>query len=132
MREEFVWDDRMWDLVWERTLDQVDRHAIAMVVLRRTTPDGALQWRVAAELAKRWARHCVTLAVVYAMWTLFWASIAWHDVRLAHRVNTVAVGCTIAGVLAVGACLAFRRRTARFRGELLRAGVSGHCATGGR
>jgi hypothetical protein len=109
------WDDRTWDEVWERVLDRAERHAIAMAVLRRRLPGGAMEDRIAVELSRRWVRKALSLAVLYLTWTLFWGA-------LAPRVDDppVPAWCAAVGVLAVGACIwsaiAFRRFFLAHRG----------------
>jgi hypothetical protein len=116
MSDSFVWDDRTWEQVWERTLDHVERHHIAMSVLRRRLPDTPLERRVARELAQRWARHAVFLAVVYGLWTLFWAAIGW-DMTGRYGAATARLPMVCAGIggAAVTVCLAFCRSMAALR-----------------
>lgn len=116
MGDSFVWDDHTWDQIWERTLNQAERHHIAMSVLRRRLPSTPLEQRVARELARRWGRRAVTLSVVYALWTLFWGGIGWTGVRLHGAAEAaVAIGCTAVGALAVIACLGFRHSMGRLQ-----------------
>lgn len=104
-------DDELWHELWERNLDTVERHAIAVAVWRRRLPGGRFEAVVALELARRWRRHTVFLAVVYALWTLFWGMIAVHDLRLdAAFGSLVTPGCSAAGVLAITCCMVVRHR----------------------
>ncbi len=114
MTDEFTWDDRLWDQVWKRTLSHVERHSIAMAVLRRRLPTDAFQERIARELANRWSRHAVTLGSVYLLWTLFWGAIGWSEFRVngAQHIGLPA-GCAVVGVIAVAACGLFRRAMRR-------------------
>lgn len=109
-----TWDDKTWDEVWERLLDQFERHNIAMAVLRGRLPSTTFERGIALELARRWRRHAVTLAVVYSVWTAFWSAIGWDAVQ---RYGTSAAGvplwCAAIGVAAIAACGIFRRRMLR-------------------
>lgn len=116
---ELEWDDELWDQVWERTLDPLERRNIALHLWRQQTPDDLFEARIAAELAKRWRRRAVVLATVYALWTLFWGGIAWNDWRADHAfMSLLPVVCTAVGVFAVLSCFGAR---ARFRQLLWRA-----------
>ncbi|MPZ71674.1 MAG: hypothetical protein GEU74_00335 [Nitriliruptorales bacterium] len=111
MHSDIDWDDLLWYQVWERNLSQLERHAIAMAVLRGRVPADPFEGRVALELARRWRRHAVSLSLLYLLWSLFWSVIGWDAV---HRYGGEALGlplaCTILGAAAVAACLLFRRR----------------------
>jgi len=108
-------DDDLWHEVWERNLDMVERHSIAVAVWRRRLPDGRFEAVVALELARRWRRHTVFLALVYALWTWFWGMIAVHDLRLdAAFGSLVTPGCSAAGVLAITCCMVVRHRLGRY------------------
>jgi hypothetical protein len=104
-------DDRVWDRVWERMLDPVERHHIAMAVWRRRLPAGLFEARVAVELARRWRRQARNLIVLYALWTLFWGSLALSDWRAdsTFQVRLTPI-LAAAGMLAIAACVAVRRR----------------------
>ncbi len=105
MGEGFTWDDETWERVWEQILTPVERHHIAMSVLRRRFPQDAMEARVALELARRWARRAVSLSLAYLLWVVFWGSIGWTDPPV-----DMALGCAAFGVVAIVACLWFRRR----------------------
>ena len=112
-----TFDDRLWRDVWERNLDHVERHAIAVAVWRHRPPNGRFEALVAAELARRWRRHMVTLLTVYALWALFWGMIAVHDLR-EHAVfsSLVPPVCAAVGLVAITGCMLVRRHM----GEYLR------------
>jgi hypothetical protein len=104
-------DDHLWRDVWERNVDAVERHTIAVAVWRRRHPGGRFEAIVALELARRWRRHTVFLAVVYALWTVFWGMIALHDLRLdAAFESLVTPMCAATGLVAIAACMVVRRR----------------------
>lgn len=106
----FRFDDRLWREVWERNLDQAERHAIAMNVWRRQHPGNQFDAMVAFELARRWRAHSRFLAVIYLLWTLFWGTMAVRDLQLHPGFESlVSPMCALVGVLAVTACLAVRR-----------------------
>jgi hypothetical protein len=106
------WTDELWEEVWERTLDQVERHHIARDVWFRRLPDDLFHRRIAPELARRWRRAARNQAVLCALWVLFWGTIA----RGAHPDAAAAAGLSTAMVLFGGlvllACFGVRRRVA--------------------
>ena len=105
------WDDRLWDHVWDQTLSQPERHAIAVAVWRRRLPAGAFEARVGAELSRRWRRQARNLAVLYALWTLFWGALAVSDLRADGSIDPLLPAlCALVGCAAVGACLFVRSR----------------------
>jgi hypothetical protein len=109
-------DDRAWEQVWDQTLSHVERHAIAMAVVRRRLPRTPLEGRVALELARRWSRQAVTLGIVYAVWSLFWGAIAWDSIqRYGAGAGRVAIGCCAVGLAAITCCVLFRQRMRSFR-----------------
>jgi hypothetical protein len=117
MDEDIAWDDVTWQRVWDVGLDPVERHGIAMAVLRNRPPREAFEGRVALELASRWGRRAVTLSIVYLVWSAFWGALLlkarwWQGVEF-----NVAFGCTLLGLLAVATCLHFRRRVLRYVDE---------------
>lgn len=74
--DRFVWDDRLWELVWERHLDQVERHAIALDTWAGRVPKtDRFRARVVTELARRWRRRARNLAWLYGLWTAFWTAM---------------------------------------------------------
>lgn len=96
--------------MWERTLSQVERHSIAMDVLRRRVPLQPLEARIAVELAQRWRRTARNLAVLYAVWSLFWGMLAWHDWTADAAFEALLTPtCAALGLVAVACCAAFRR-----------------------
>ncbi|HEX6255461.1 MAG TPA: hypothetical protein VFZ70_06580 [Euzebyales bacterium] len=106
-------NDRLWDHVWERNLNAVERHAIAMAVWRRRQPDDAFEAMVALELARRWRRHARYLVVLYGTWTWFWGALAVHDFRPDAVLNSqLSTWLAVVGIVVIGACLAVRRRLA--------------------
>lgn len=111
MTDGFIWDDRTWDRVWERVLNPVERHDIAMAVLRRRLPVTAFERRIAVELARRWRRHALALALLYLLWTVFWGAVGWDTLRLyGGEPARVPLGCAVVGMAAIVACVAFRAR----------------------
>lgn len=110
-----TFDDQLWDTVWERNLNAVERHAIAMSVWQRRQPDDVFEAIVARELARRWRRHARYLVVVYALWTTFWGSLAMHDLRPDAALDSLlSPSCAVIGVLFIIGCLAVRRRLATY------------------
>lgn len=71
------WTDRTWDQVWERTLGRVDRHRLAMALLRREQPDDRLALRVLPELARRWRRTALVYVFGWGLFTTFWLVIGY-------------------------------------------------------
>lgn len=107
---ELVWDDVLWERVWERTLDPVERHDIAVATWRRRTPSDPLAARVAPELTRRWRRHSLSLATLYALWTLFWGAIAWDDWSRDGVIGIpLAVSAAGLGLAAVTCCVIARQ-----------------------
>lgn len=111
----FRFDDHLWRDVWERNLDPVERHSIAMTVWRRQHPRDTFEAAVAFELARRWRGHSRFLALIYGLWTLFWGTMTLRDLRIdAAFESLVTPTLTMVGVLAVAACFAVRRRLANY------------------
>ncbi len=111
----FVWDDKTWDHVWERVLNPVERHHIAVSVVRRRVPEDPFERRIAVELARRWQRHALFLASLYLLWSAFWAAIGFDSVTaFGASAARLPFGCAALGIAAVTGCLAFRRRITRF------------------
>jgi hypothetical protein len=104
MGDSFLLDDRTWQRLWDQILSPVERHHIAMSVLRRRLSSDPLEARVSLELARRWGRKCRFLAIVYLIWTVFWGAVGWADPPLA-----MPMGAAAFGVVAITCCLAFRR-----------------------
>jgi len=110
-----TFDDKLWDTVWERNLNAVERHAIAVSVWKRRQPDDVFEALVARELARRWRRHARYLVVVYGLWTTFWGSLAMHDLRPDAVLNSLlSPSCAAVGVLVIVSCLVVRRRLSTY------------------
>lgn len=107
-------DDHLWDYVWERNLNHVERHTIAMTVWRRQRPDSTFDHLVALELARRWRRHTWYLILLYALWTLFWGSLTYHAMRTGVEVSPLPTVCAVFGVFLIAMCAAARRRLAGY------------------
>ena len=110
-----VWDDDLWEEVWERQLTHVQRHTIAMeVTWHRRLPDDLFFARVGAEMARRWRRRARNYAIVYGLWTLFWGAIAYQMFVVEHAQDPhptlVAPALALLGVAAIAVCVALRRR----------------------
>ena len=104
-------DDQLWRDVWDRNLDAVERHSIAVDVWRRRRPGDPFEALVAFELARRWRRQSVSLALVYLLWTAFWGVLAIDDVRIDATLETLlSPVCAFVGLFAIGACMVVRRR----------------------
>lgn len=71
------WTDRMWEQVWERTVGQVERHRLAMALLRREQPQDRLALRLLPELARRWRRTALSYAVGWGLFATFWLVIGY-------------------------------------------------------
>jgi hypothetical protein len=113
--EPVTFDDQLWDTVWERNLNAVERHAIAMSVWRRCRPDDLFEAIVARELARRWRRHARYLVVIYGLWTTFWGALAMHDLRPDAVLDSpLSPSCAMLGVLVIVGCFAVRRRLATY------------------
>jgi hypothetical protein len=69
-------DDELWEEVWERTLDPLERHRIVRTTLRRRFPLDPLEKRLVPELARRWRRSARNHAVGHLIWLAFFLSIA--------------------------------------------------------
>lgn len=102
-------DDELWDHVWERNLSHVERHTLAMSLLRRTPPDTAFDRLVAAELARRWRRHALWLVALYGLWSLFWGGIALTPPPTGVEASTLPLWCAAIGVVAIAVCVGARR-----------------------
>ena len=105
-----VWDNRLWEQVWDHNLSQVERYNAAMAVVRHRPPGTPFEDMVARELANRWGRRALVLASVYGVWTLFWGALAvlpWPDDL---ERSAVPPGCALFGLLAIACCLVARFR----------------------
>lgn len=104
-------DDRLWYDVWERNLGHVERHNISRAVWRRAEPDEPIVSILGFELAHRWRDRARNLAIVYAMWCVFWGAIGASALG-GPTPGTAAlpVVLTAVGVLAILGCVAVRAR----------------------
>lgn len=104
-------DDQLWDLVWERQLTGPERNFIARAVwFDRPLPD-PFEARIGAELARRWRRQCISMSVLFGVWTLFWGALTLDD--LPERLlwdPPVAPANTLLGMLVIVGCIAVFRR----------------------
>ena len=104
-------DDYLWREVWERNLDHVERHNVAMSVWRRRAPEDPFESLVGWELAHRWRQRARNLAVVYLVWTAFWGLMAYAGLGSSEPVALRLPLClTVLGVAGIALCFAFRRR----------------------
>lgn len=102
----------LWETLWERQLDVLERHHIARSVWRRRAPDDPFASLVGFELAFRWRARAAGLIVVWAVWTAFWASMGFAGARAANKPADVlvAVGLAAVGLLVITACQVVRVR----------------------
>jgi hypothetical protein len=70
-------DDDLWQVVWEQTLSNIERHRIARSTIRREEPDDALERRLVPELARRWRRTAGSHVFGHVCLLLFWALVAY-------------------------------------------------------
>lgn len=70
------WSDEEWETLWERHLEQIDRHRIARATWARRSPTDHLERQVMPELARRWQRTARNHVVFHLLWVAFWGSIA--------------------------------------------------------
>lgn len=109
-----TFDDQLWREVWERNLDHIERHNIAVAVWRGRPIDAPFEGLVACELARRWRRHTGNLIALYALWTVFWGSLAVPHGRAASVDAHVPLACAVFGLLAIAGLLAKRRHFAAY------------------
>lgn len=102
-------DDELWDHVWERNLTHVERHTIAMALLRRQPPDTTFDRLIAAELARRWRRHALWLVLLYGLWSLFWGAIALTAPPPDADPTMLPAWCVVVGLAMITACVGARR-----------------------
>jgi peptidoglycan/LPS O-acetylase OafA/YrhL len=107
-------DDELWDHVWERNLTHVERHTLAMALVRRQPPDTTFDRLVAAELARRWRRHALWLVTLYGLWSVFWGGIALTAPPAGAEPTALPAWCVVVGVLAIAACVLARRHLAGY------------------
>lgn len=111
------WPDEAWLATWEGALTGVERHALAVAVVRDRPPVERFDWLIARELIRRWRRRALGLLIPYGLWTLFWGSLLVRDLRLDRRLDHgLPVALTAVGITAMLACLVAHRVLAqRFR-----------------
>lgn len=101
-------DDSLWDEVWERSMGHIERHNVALSVFRHEPPEDPFAMRIGFELAHRWRARARNLGVVYGLWTIFWAVMAYAGSdRVRPPGPGVPIGLATVGVVAVILCLAF-------------------------
>lgn len=103
-------DDRLWLELWERNLGQVERRNVALAVWRRIPPGDPFAAIVGWELAHRWRTRARNLAVVYALWAVFWGALAWAGTRTDDGVVAMPLVMATGGLVALALCVAVRRR----------------------
>lgn len=105
-------DDVLWEALWERQLDILERHHIARSVWRRQPPDDPFASLVGFELAFRWRSRAAGLIALWGVWTLFWTTMAVAGARGPQEAPDlgVAVGLAVFGALVMVACQAARVR----------------------
>jgi hypothetical protein len=103
-----TFSDELWEEVWERTLDRVERHQVAVAVCRRELPDEPLHRRLVPELARRWRRAARNHAVAHLLWIAFWATIA-VSASPGGPAARIGGGMTTFSALVVLVCLLVRR-----------------------
>lgn len=106
-------DDVLWDTVWERQLNVVDRRNIALSVWRLQPPGDPFESLVGFELAFRWRARATGLTVLWGLWTVFWlamvsATSGGPDGDPAAV--PVAVSLVVLGVLVMAGCQLARAR----------------------
>ena len=69
-------DDELWEEIWERTLDAVERHRISRTTMLREFPLDPLEKRLVPELARRWRRSARNHAIGHLIWFTFFSAIA--------------------------------------------------------
>lgn len=103
-------DDCLWDEVWERNLAHVERHNIAKSVWQRVPPDDPFKNIVGYELAHRWRARARNLAILYGVWSFFWALMTYALVTREVSELGLTLTMTSIGLFAVSLCMAFRAR----------------------
>ena len=111
-----AYDDEVWDQLWEREFDHLDRYRYGRAVWRAELPEDVLGRRVVPELARRWRRRAVVYAVAWAVFTVFWVAIGVDTVvRYGAEGSRLPWQLATLGSTVIGGCLAARawfRRTA--------------------
>jgi hypothetical protein len=77
-------DDDLWQVVWDQTLSNIERHRIARSTIRREEPVDALERRLVPELARRWRRTAGSHVFGHVLLLLFWA-LVFHGGRNGPR-----------------------------------------------
>ena len=106
-------DDVLWETLWERQLDALERHHIARSVWRRLPPDDPFASLVGFELAFRWRSRATQLTVLWGLWTLFWSLMVSAGARTPQGAADdlpVAIGLVVVGVVVMAACQIARAR----------------------
>lgn len=104
-------DDRLWYELWERNLSKVERRNVAVDVWRRQRPDDHFVALVGWELAHRWRARARNLAVLYLLWSTFWAAVTWAIVQRPEPGEFgLSLFLTGAGVIGIALCFMVRRR----------------------
>ena len=101
--------DREWEELWERTLGQIERHRLAMSLLRREGPDDVLGRRVVPELARRWRLTALFHIVGHALHAMFWWLISLGFSPLDGTSWQLANGMTLMSLAVIAFCIGFRR-----------------------
>ncbi len=102
-------NDREWEELWERTLGQIDRHRLAMSLLRREVPDDVLGRRVVPELARRWRWTALLHIVGHTLHAMFWWMISLDLSPLSSPSWQLANAMTLMSLSVIVFCVAFRR-----------------------
>ena len=103
------YDDHTWEELWERTLGQLERHRIAMALLRREFPDDPLGRRILPELARRWRMTARVHLWLHAVHAVFWARISFDIPPTAGTPWRLANTMSLSSLAVVLGCIAFRR-----------------------
>ncbi len=106
------WTDELWEQIWERLLDQIERHSIAMDVWARRLPHDPLHRAIAPELARRWRRTARNFILLYGTWSLFWGLIAAAVLDTGGIARSLSLSMVTVGAAAILICLLVRRRVA--------------------
>ncbi len=102
-------DDREWEELWERTLGQIERHRLAMSLLRREVPDDILGRRVVPELARRWRLSAMLHIIGHTLHATFWFLISLSLSPLSGTSWQLANGMTLMSLAVIAFCIGFRR-----------------------
>ena len=102
-------DDRDWEELWERTLGHIERHRLAMALLRREVPEDVLGRRVVPELARRWRLTAMLHIIGHTLHGTFWLLISLALSPLDGTSWQLANGMTLMSLSVIAFCIAFRR-----------------------